>query len=179
MSQQTRLAERAQALRAAFDRSFAEAPLGAPEADHDLLAIRIAGDAYAIRLAEVAGVYADRRIVALPSAVLECLGIVGFRGSICPVYELGALLGYPPARACRWVLLARGAQTVGLAFPELEAHLRVRRNLLGAEADQGRSRQHVRGVVSVGDALRPIVDLPSIVEAIKQRVLSVGPRKEQ
>ena len=50
-------------LRRAFDRSFAEAPGGAPEADalESLLAIRVGGDPYALRLSEIAGLFADCR----------------------------------------------------------------------------------------------------------------------
>jgi hypothetical protein len=53
------IGERAAALRHAFDRSFAEPLRLGTEVVEDLLAIRIGTTAYAVRLAEVAGLFAD------------------------------------------------------------------------------------------------------------------------
>ena len=165
----------ARALREAFDRSFAVAVQPASEAFEDLLAIRVAGEPYAIRSAQIAGLSADRKVVGLPSPVPELLGIVGFRGSLSPVYDLAALLGYPPGGAGRWILLAGKIEPVGLAFGELVGHVRTSgREVVGQDEAQA-PRRHAQGLIRVGDAFHPVINLASVVEAIKQRVRSESP----
>ncbi len=87
---------RAAELRDAFDRVFAEAHPPAPPPSEDLLAIRIASEPYALRLTEIAGLFADRKITPVAGRVSALLGIAGFRGLIVPVYDLQVLLGCPP-----------------------------------------------------------------------------------
>src|SRR5262249_44363661 len=89
------IATRAADFRSAFDKAFALPRNSGREADwEDFLTMRIAGDAYAIRLNEIAGLVKGRRIVACPSDVPEFQGIAGVRGAIVSVYSLPALLGY-------------------------------------------------------------------------------------
>jgi hypothetical protein len=85
----------AAALRREFDQSFAQPPATELARVENFLAVRIGGDAYAMRVAEIAGLYADKRIVPLPSPLPSLLGTVGFRGQIAPVYDLAMLFGYP------------------------------------------------------------------------------------
>jgi purine-binding chemotaxis protein CheW len=171
----------ASALRRDFDLSFARPPANERAALESFLAVRVAGDAYAVRLEEVAGLYADRRIAPLPTPLPSLLGTAGFRGQIAPVYDLAALLGYPSRAApLRWLVLARAAQLVALAFDAFEAQLIVapQRVLAGAD-DEGARRPHVRGAVQTEAAPRPIVRLPSVVEEIRQQVERVHSKKEQ
>ena len=88
---------RARELRRAFDQTFAEVPLPVTQDVTNLLGIRVGGDPFAIRLGEVAGLFADRKIVPLPSPVPELLGVAGFRSGLIPIYSLRGFLGYPPA----------------------------------------------------------------------------------
>lgn len=55
------MGERAASLRRAFDRAFAERPQKAVVTLEDLLAVRIATDAYAVRLTEINGLFANRK----------------------------------------------------------------------------------------------------------------------
>jgi purine-binding chemotaxis protein CheW len=94
------IGERAAAMRLAFDRSFAEPLRPATEAVENLLAIRIGTQAYALRLAEVAGLFADRKVTPVPGGDAALVGIAGFRGAIVPVYGLHTLLvAHPSARS--------------------------------------------------------------------------------
>jgi purine-binding chemotaxis protein CheW len=164
---ETPLSDRARALREAFDRSFAEAPRleqGAPE---DIIAVRVAGSPYAIRLAEISGLFADRPITPVPGPVPELLGLAGLRGLTVPVYDLGALLGLARADKPRWLVLARGSAPLGLAFERLERHLRLPREAI-APATPPRSA--VREVARSEDGALPVMHLPSILEAIRKRV---------
>jgi chemotaxis signal transduction protein len=164
------LFERAEQLRDAFRNGFSRAHETQRIAYEDLLAFRIAGDPYAVRLTEVAALQADRKVVPLPSAVPELLGIAALRGAIAPVYALGPWLGYPSAPLPRWLMLTAGPDPVWLAIDHFEAQLRVERTEISGDAHfEGERAAHLRGAVRAADALRPIVQLASVLEAIAAR----------
>jgi len=121
--------DRTAALRAAFDRAFVEPlRLDAPPSEH-LLAIRVGTKACALRLSEIAGLFADRRITRVPGGAAALIGLAGFRGALVPVYSLQALLGLGATSAAtpRWLVVAAGrpAAPVALAFEAFEGQLRV------------------------------------------------------
>jgi len=161
----------AAALRSSFDQSFAVAAAAKLERLEGLLAIRVGGDPYVLRLSQISGLYADRRIVAVPSPVTELLGIVGLRGAMLPVYDLAALLRYPPAASPRWMVFARGPQPVGFAFEGFDAHVQVSEDSLVGDEDRPASavvtREHACGSVRVAGALRLIIQIASVVETIR------------
>lgn len=121
----------AAALRREFDESFARPARHAADDVESVLALRVGGDAYAVRLADVTGLLADRKLVPLPTAVPEFLGVVGMRGGVVPTWSLGALLGYGVERESpRWLILVGergGARALALAFERFEGHVRVPR----------------------------------------------------
>jgi chemotaxis signal transduction protein len=86
------------------------------------------------------------------------LGIVGVRGMMAPIYDLGMLLGYPPAASARWTVFVRAPQTVGFAFEAFESHLQVL-----ASSVTGKT-------VRAAGALRPIIDMPSVVAMLKGQI---------
>jgi purine-binding chemotaxis protein CheW len=165
--------ERAAALRRAFDEAFASPAGGARAEVEDFLAIRVAGEAYAFRLAGIAGLYADRPIVPLPEAASELLGIAGLRGSLVAVYDLRALLGAPRGETPRWIALAASERTVGLAFDELEGFLHLAPADLTAPGNT--PGRHVQAVASAGGTLRSIVDVAAVVETIRGLARRDGP----
>ena len=86
---ETQLVEnKAAALRQAFDLSFALPPPPASPEVEDLLTIRVAGNPYAIRLRDIAGMVAGRKVVPVPSVTLDLLGLAGMRGGVVPVFGL-------------------------------------------------------------------------------------------
>jgi chemotaxis signal transduction protein len=161
--------ERADQLRQAFDRSFALAPQAGGDTAlvENLLAVRVGSLPYGLRLAEVSGLFVDRKITWLPSPVAELLGICGLRGALLPVYDLGMLLGCPKGAAPRWLLVTAG-MTVGLAFDSFDGYLRVRPEAIVPEGRAESRERHVREVLQTGIA-RPIIHLPSVLETIKSR----------
>ncbi len=161
--------ERSTELRRAFDRAFAEAPVTRATELDDLLDIRVGLDPYAIRLDQVTGVFADKPVTPLPGSFPELLGIAGFRGAIVPVYDLRTLLGYARGGSQRWLILTAGETRIALAFDQFEGHTRVARTAIAAEGGAETQRHHVREVVRTADFVRPIVHLPSILEAIRKR----------
>lgn len=167
----SRLADRAGELRQAFDRAFTEAARPAAVQTDDLLALRVGPDPYALRLSEIAGLYADRAVTRVPGGAAALLGFAGFRGAIAPVYDLHLLLGQASAKAPRWLVMAQ-AVPVALAFEAFEGHLRVPREAILGQAIRAQgpgqtSHPLIRGFASTDGLARPIVHLPSVLDAIR------------
>jgi chemotaxis signal transduction protein len=172
-------------LRQEFDRSFAQAPRVEIEHVEKLLAVRLGNDPYAIRLAEIGGLYADRCIMPLPTPVPALLGIAGFRGQIAPVYDLAALLGYARQAPPRWLILTQLRDPVALAFDAFEAHFVVPAEQIVKTPDEtsaapAATRPHLSEVVHIDGAARPIIHLQSLLENIqRQGNLPIRPGSDQ
>lgn len=164
----------AEALRRDFDGAFA-LPLREGKADVvDLLSIRVAGQPYALRVAELGGVAAGRRVITVPSPAPAFSGLVGIRGAIFAVYDLGELLGLPPRSSeRRWVALAAGDVQLGLAFEALEGHLRLPPSALGANEGS----EFCEHAVRTGAELCPVVSISRIVAMVLERSARERPRK--
>ena len=166
MSKAPRLSRQAASLRRAFDGAFAEPARPLLARTTDLLAIRLGGDPWAVPLAEVAGLYAGKRITPLPGGPPSLLGIAGFRGAVVAVYDLPALIGLAPLSAPRWLLVAAGRR-VAFAFAELEGHVRVEDSQLLPLGPDGNA--WARGFVRTEDQHRPLLHLPALLAGIAQR----------
>ena len=163
------IARTAAELRREFDATFAARASTARGKLDDVLAIRVGGDPYALRLSEIAGLHTDRQLVAMPSPVAELLGVVAIRGLLAPAYDLAALLGYPPATGSRWLILVRVPHLVALAFASFEAHLRLPEASFAQHdnGSDGRNTQHLRGSVRDGGILRPLIHVPGVLTTIE------------
>jgi chemotaxis signal transduction protein len=162
------LATRAAELRAEFDRGFTVALRGEASTKIDLIAIRVGGEPFAIRLAEVAGLFADRKITRVPGGQAALLGIAGFRGALLPVYSLRTLLGVPGATPPRWLVVVAGA-ALALAFDGFEGHLRAPAETILPQQQAGQEREGVRyapDFIRAADAVRPVLSLRSIIDAL-------------
>jgi chemotaxis signal transduction protein len=157
-------------LRRHFDEAFAAPASPITEPLEDLLAIRVGSDSYALRLSEIAGLHLGVKIVPVPSPVPQLLGIAGIRGMMVPIYDLAALLRYPPEANSRWFVLARAPRPVGFAFETFESHLQVSQASLaggnGEDSGTAGTLQHMRGTARAAGALRPIIHLASMLEMI-------------
>ena len=164
MKEDTGLAERLVGLRDLFDRSFVEPPRERVAVAEDLLAVRTGGRRYALRLAQTDGVFPERPLMPLPGPVPGLLGLAGFRRTIVPVYDLGAVLGNASQTTPRWLVLVAGAPPVAVAFDELDGHLRVPADVVVPEAE---ARACLSGLVRLPDGPRPIVDLGAVRATIQ------------
>jgi purine-binding chemotaxis protein CheW len=155
---------RIERLRSDFDRSFAE-PARSHDVEHvELLAIRAGGRPYAIRLSQTSGLHPDRPVTLLPGPLPALLGLAGFAGTAVPIYDLAALLGHPVTEQPRWLVLATGRPLLGLAFHELDGHVRMDAAAIVGEDDGGQGP--VRGMVTLPGGTRPIVDVPSARDVV-------------
>jgi chemotaxis signal transduction protein len=172
----TRVWSKAAQFRNEFDRARA-IPVSSEtvEQTENLLAIRVSGDAFAIRLSEISGLAADRKIVALPSPIAELLGVAGIRGRLVPVYSLSALLGYGAASdRGRWLALCGAGEPVGLAINDLEGYLRVPLARVYAAEKKDMVSTHITQVVRASDMVRAVVSIPLIMEIIQRRCHDAG-----
>lgn len=155
--------ERVEALKRDFDRAFAAPPRGVQEAFEDVLAIRVGGDPYAIRLADVASLGARPAAVPLPSRRPECLGLVGQGGSLAALYSLSALLGLSGGTSTpRWMVLLKGGTGLALGFEGYDGYARIPLSEIAPLADAAK-RRHVTRAAGRGASTRLIIDIPSIV----------------
>jgi purine-binding chemotaxis protein CheW len=161
------LSGRAEALRQAFDRAFAQAPAAADEAGEGMLALRAGGEAFAVPLAEVHGLFADRRLVALPGPLPAFRGIACLRSGIVAVYGLADFFGHPSSAApMRWMLLTGGRdRPFALAFEHFDGYARAAAGVIAVSARDG----HIRGSALIAGARRAILSLSSIAAAISAK----------
>ena len=155
---------RAAELRRDFDRGFADPPRVGNEAKQDLLAIRLGARRLAIRLSEIAGLFADKKITPVPGAAAGMLGIAGFRGSILPVYDLQSLLELSTGEAPRWLVVAAAAP-VAFSFGAFEEQIRVPADSIKSEQTQAKNG-FTKEFIQTEGILRPIIHLSSVLEAV-------------
>jgi len=158
------ISKRAAELRRDFDRGFADPPVVGSETRQDLLAIRLGARRLAIRLSEIAGLYADKKITPVPGAATGMLGIAGFRGSILPVYDLQSLLELSSSEAPRWLVVAAAAP-VAFSFEAFEEQIRVSADSIKSEQTQAKSG-FTKEFIHTEGVLRPIIQLSSVLEAV-------------
>jgi chemotaxis signal transduction protein len=166
----TPTSSRVEDLRRTFDQAFAATPPGTPLETLDLLAIRIGGDPYALKVSELTGLVWSKKIVSLPSSRAELVGIAGIRGSLVSVYSLAVLLGYGsgPSSSVRWLALSGGPDPIALAFEELEGFLRVNVTDLYRSEHVADTTPHVAEFARVGQITRLIVETRSALSALRR-----------
>ena len=152
-------------LRAEFDAAFALAHSIESPAVLDVLVVHVADHVYAMRLTEVAALYADRKLTEAPSPRRELLGLVGMRGVVAPVYDLRVLLGYAPVTSPRWLAELKTPAPFVVAFEHFERHLRVPAEAWAAASAEAGAHRFVRGSVSTPAGSLSLLDLHAVVES--------------
>lgn len=167
-------------LRLEFDRSFTLPPASAAEEVEDLLAIRVAGDPYVIRLREISGMMAGRTVVPVPAATPDLLGLTGIRGGVVPVFGLASILGYAQGSGePRWMILCGAEDPLALAFSDFEGFLRLPKSSVHADESLRVTRHHVSEVASTEAGVRPVIGVSLVVAALRNRSGPRRPAKEQ
>jgi chemotaxis signal transduction protein len=160
------------AMRAEFDQAFATPAADTVASTTDLLAVRVGGDAFALRLSDIAGLHVNLPVVPIPTPAQHLLGIAAIRGVMAPVYDLAGLLGYSPAPTTRWVVMVKAPQMIGLALESFEAQVRVSDLLLNLNIPDptGRPRvtAHAQGAVQTAGALRPILQVSTLIASLQE-----------
>jgi chemotaxis signal transduction protein len=164
---------RACELRDDFDRGFAAALRSAETGHSDALCVRIGGEPFAIRLADIASLHTRLRVIALPTGARELIGAAAIRASILPVYDLAVALGLPRITEAPWIIVHCGG-AAGFAFEVYEGHARIPERSTGSAG-----RGHIVGQVTVDGQARSMIDLGSVLASIENRANHSGSAKEQ
>lgn len=171
------LGEKARALREEFDRSFA-LPVHSDFAEwEDLLAIRVHGDGYLLRVLEISRLDAARNILRLPGSPPALLGLAGIRAALIPVWDLSVLLGYgaTPAGSFtargdgddrRWLALVAGETPWALGFESFEGYFRVPRADMRPKHENASATAFVRQICPCQGEVLPVLCCPLMAESI-------------
>ena len=165
-------------LRREFDASFAERPGEQVMQLEDLLAIRLAGKPYALRLSELSGLSAWRPVTPVPTAVSGLVGIAGIRGMLVPVYDLRLIMDLPALETANWLGLVGVEAPIGLAFDGFEGYLRTAREAI-TRTEAGPNSFLTHEVLYASDPVRLVVHLPSVLEVIKIHARKAVAQKEK
>ena len=155
-------------LRDEFDGAFA-APRKLPgAASVSVLMIRIASAPFAVRSADIAGVLMRGKVVRAPGTAPGLLGLAGIRGRLVAVYRLESVLGQGTGSdGDRWLLLCGPDPSVALSIERFERCQKASPDCLHAVAGGEACRKHMREVFDDGVVVRPVVDIHSVLEAIR------------
>ncbi|APR88240.1 hypothetical protein A7982_13589 [Minicystis rosea] len=155
------------ALQHEFDTIFAKPLPSAPDRMEELLAIRLDGAPFALRIRELAAIRAYRAPTPLPGGPPGLLGVGGDDGRLLAVYDLARVLGRNRGDAAlRWLVIPRADAQLGLAFCELDGCLRIPASALLAQ--EGEVAGSIEAMLAPSDegAGRPLLDLASIVSTV-------------
>jgi purine-binding chemotaxis protein CheW len=161
-------------LRSAFDEGFA-LPYVGREDPESVIQLRVGSEVFAIRTGRIAGLVKFRKIVHLPSRIPELLGVAALRGSLIPVYDVAALLGIPAGvGGPSWLLLVPGDTVIGLAFDAFEGQ-----HVPEWFSDEPGTDLHVSQLVRIGSAVRAVLDIAGMAQAIRRRAGLAEPARER
>ena len=157
---------RAVGLRRAFDRSFAEALQSRTEGVEGIVACRVGGDRFAVRLRDIAGVIRTANLVPVPSKQRALLGLAGIRGALVPIFSLADLLGYASHEEVWWILLCEQPARVGLAVGEFEGCLQVPETAFRV-TDSPTNLGNRRELAVVGSCAYTVISVSNLVKSIR------------
>jgi hypothetical protein len=116
--------DRAALMRAEFDAGFARLPSGDETDLTDVLALRVGDDEVVLRLDEITELIARPVLTPVPSTAPALIGLTASRGTPVAAYDLGVLLGRPPATP-RWMVIAAAEPAAGLTFEHFGGYRRI------------------------------------------------------
>lgn len=149
--------------RESFDRSFAEPRRQRlPDGTLEVLGIRIAGDPFALNLADLAGLTPAMSPAPYPASAPGLLGLIGHQGQVLPLYDLQTLIGRGAAPRIGWWAVARGAP-LALAFEGFDGQWR----LAPEDRLQQRDAAGAGLAVRAGGALRPLIELDGLAARVR------------
>jgi purine-binding chemotaxis protein CheW len=175
------LSAKARELRQVFDATFAVPPPPPAPPAVALLLVRAGGEVLAVRRTELTGFVQGEALALAPGQSPAFLGLVGVRGGLYPVWSLAGLVGGPtvPAGAACWLLLAAARAEAPCAFAceAFEKMIFVPETAFANPARRDAANSLTQAMVSWGNALVPVVDLPALQADLWKRKESTQPRK--
>ena len=163
-------------LRRDFDESFAAEAGARVEQLESLLTIRAGGEPFAVPTLEIGALAKTGRVVAVPAAAPELLGIAGIAGLLVAVYDLAAIVGLKRCGGCEWMILAGRQSAMALAFEAFEGRVEIgRESILGEES--GQRHPYIRRFAQIRGSAVGVIDVTGIAAAIRRQAGLVGPER--
>jgi chemotaxis signal transduction protein len=160
---------RLQELRTSFDQTFAVAPRAEAEPLISLISVRVINKPFVLRSEHITAIVKPTRITPFPSSIPESIGVAGIRGVLVPVFHLAPFLGLEcPIGAVHWIVLANRESPIGFAFDEFEGQVEVSKSGLYFD-EKGRGSGPSKLLARIGLSVRPLIDIPQIVEEIRKK----------
>ena len=158
-----------QKLRTTFDQAFAITPRAEAEPLISLISVRVINKPFVLRSEHIIGIVKPTRITPFPSSIPESIGVAGIRGVLVPVFHLARFLGLEcPTGAVHWIVLANRESPIGFAFEKFEGQVDVAKSGLYFD-ENGRGSAPSNLLARIGLSVRPIIDIPQIVEEIRKK----------
>lgn len=165
-------------LRRTFDEAFAGPAMRSTARVEPMIAIRVAGQAFAVRATEIAGVVKRSHVCPVPGRIPEFLGLAGVRGALVAVYDLAPLAGaVRRAGEPQWFAMPRGEPQLALAFDAIEGLFDAEPTSANAENATPAGAQPWR-LAQIGTDMRTVMDIPAILRTIRAKAGLSAPAQE-
>ena len=126
---------------------------------------RLAGELYALPVAQVREILRVRQITPVPHPPFPVIGVINLRGRVVPLLDLRARLGLPdpaPGADSRVVLVESQKRRIGLLVDGVERVAQLARSAMQTP-DAGTRSPEVRGLHSADDHQTRLLDLTAIL----------------
>jgi purine-binding chemotaxis protein CheW len=122
--------------------------------------VRVAGEDYALPIADVLEVAELGEVTPLPGAGAAVLGVRNLRGQVLPVVDLATALGLEASTPDRVVIADCGGHRAGLAVDSVTAVERL------PEATEQTDSPHLAGAALADGTLVGLVDVTSVLDGV-------------
>lgn len=138
----------------------------------ELIAFRIGQQEFCVEVMAVREIRGWTPVTPVPQAPRFVRGIVNLRGTLLPIVDLAARLGYPSAEpTARHVIMVAhvGTQNIGLLVDGVSDIFTVKGEDIQPTPDVASelARTFVRGVIILDKRMISLIDIASIIPAIE------------
>jgi purine-binding chemotaxis protein CheW len=139
----------------------------------ELIAFRMGTQEFCVDIMSVREIRGWTKATALPKSPSFVRGVVNLRGTVLPIVDLAARLGFPAAEpTARHVIIVAqiGVQTVGLLVDAVSDILTVTDDLVHPTPDvaSDMAKIFVRGVLAVDQRMISLIALDQLLPACEQ-----------
>jgi purine-binding chemotaxis protein CheW len=139
----------------------------------ELIAFRMGAQEFCVDIMSVREIRGWTKATALPKSPSFVRGVVNLRGTVLPIIDLAARLGFPPAEpTARHVIIVAqiGTQTAGLLVDAVSDILTVTDDLIQPTPDvaSDMAKTFVRGVLAVEQRMISMIELDQVLPVCEQ-----------
>jgi len=158
------------------DPIMSDATFGLPQPNRDLISFRITGQAFCTDVRQVREIRGWTAVTAMPHAPQFVVGVINLRGTVMPVVDIGARLGFPasvPTEHHVIIVVNVKGQWTGLMVEDVSETSTVPADQIHC-APNVASRQtsdFVEGYIIRGENMVTLISLDHVIPQISQEAL--------